>query len=496
MNRPNILLILTDQQRYDSLGCYGSRVVPTPNLDRLAGEGLLFENCYVNNPICTPSRASIWTGKPLPGHGVYRLNDLLPESEKLFPTRLREKGYRTALFGKLHVSSRTYELEHRHPGDGFDIYENSIAPYTMAGTYAAYLDWLREQYPDFYAKLCREGRKVGNFPEKVHFTRWVAERTIDFIRDSTPESPFFCCMSIFDPHDPYNDYPLEMEALINKKELDRIPDYRSDNEPEAVRREREHGYLGSFRNLTLEQIRAIRRGYYCSVAFLDQEIGHVLKTLDEKGLRDDTLVLFLSDHGDMACERQLLAKGAFLYDPCVKVPFILRYPAVIKEAGRIPDLVQPHDVAATVLTQAGYSRRELDAFMPDSLDVIGRLTGGKEDSSERYAVCLYRNTGICDTKLYWDPAIHATMLRTKDFKLIVYHNQPGAGRRPEGELYDMRSDPGETVNRWDDPRYADSRFDLVTRLMDWMVAEDVRYNGSRGGELFTPRSAWSTNNPI
>jgi len=122
-SKPNILLIMTDQQRYDSLGCYGFKGIATPNLDRLASEGVLFENCYVNNPICTPSRASIFTGKHLPGHGVYRLNDMLPKDEVVFTKRLQDVGYQTALIGKLHISAAMFELENRNENDGFDIYD-------------------------------------------------------------------------------------------------------------------------------------------------------------------------------------------------------------------------------------------------------------------------------------------------------------------------------------------------------------------------------------
>ena len=99
MAGPNILLFMTDQQRFDSLGCYGADWVSTPNLDRIAVEGVLFENCYTDNPVCTPARASLMTGKELPGHGVYRLHDVLPDDEVMFTERLRKRGYRTALFG-------------------------------------------------------------------------------------------------------------------------------------------------------------------------------------------------------------------------------------------------------------------------------------------------------------------------------------------------------------------------------------------------------------
>ena len=118
--RPNILLIMSDQQRWDTLGCYGCGAIPTPALDGLAAGGVLFERCYVNATICTPSRACMLTGKPLPGHGVYRLHDTLPDDQVLLPAHLQGLGYQTALVGKLHVSGRVVEAERRHPHDGFD----------------------------------------------------------------------------------------------------------------------------------------------------------------------------------------------------------------------------------------------------------------------------------------------------------------------------------------------------------------------------------------
>ena len=123
---PNILLIMTDQQRWDSLGCYGQTAIQTPNLDRLARDGARFERCYTPNPICTPARASLLTGRDVLDHGVTKLYDVLADDEVLFPELLQEAGYDTALFGKLHVSSGVHEQTHRHPHDGFDIYEYCI----------------------------------------------------------------------------------------------------------------------------------------------------------------------------------------------------------------------------------------------------------------------------------------------------------------------------------------------------------------------------------
>lgn len=478
---PNILVFLTDQQRFDSLGCYGFRGIPTPNLDRLAAEGVLFENCYVNNPICTPSRASIFTGKPLPGHGVYRLNDILPKDQVLFTKRLQERGYETALIGKLHVSGAVYERDHRNPGDGFDLYEWCHEPAIfLEGQYNAYARWLRENYPDFYLRLEKEGRELKNVPQEMHFTHWAAERTIDFIKKRKKDGPFFCLMSLFDPHNPYTDYPLEMLDLIDERA---IPDpvlVEAHNKPVPVLREHENGYMGSFHRYTKEDLRRMRIGYYASVAFIDQEVGRVLAVLEEEKIEDDTMVIFVSDHGDMLGDHELLAKGAFFYDPSTKVPLIIRYPGKVPAGFRVKELVQPHDLAATVLARAGFTREELNTVMPDSIDLLSILDGNTNNLRD-HAVCIYRGTGISDQKVYFNPPFHATMFRNERYKLNVYHNVPMGNGELQGELYDLVNDPLEMRNLWGDAGYMEIKWHLMGRLMDWMVNCDLKYNGSRGG---------------
>ena len=161
MSQPNILLIITDQQRFDSLGCYGFEAAHTPNLDRLANQGLLFEHCYVNNPICTPSRASLMTGQHLPGHGVYQLYDNLSDDQVLFTEYLQQLGYHTALFGKLHVCSRYTEVYQRHPRDGFDVYEWCLEHnIDLDSPLNGYARWLQSVDLVFYQQLCCQGRKL------------------------------------------------------------------------------------------------------------------------------------------------------------------------------------------------------------------------------------------------------------------------------------------------------------------------------------------------
>lgn len=472
---PNILLLMTDQQRWDSLSCYGGDVVQTPNLDHLASEGARFENCYCNAPICTPSRASILTGKEVPGHGVYRLHDLMPRAERLFPEVLQKQGYRTGLFGKLHVSGRVHEAENRHPHDGFDVYDWCIeGAIHLDSPLNGYARWLKTHHPAFFERLKNEGRGLLHIPREFHFTHWAAEASIDFIRRSVAEGkPFFCKTSIFDPHNPYEDYPIEYEGRVHENALSRrIEDSRRNIAP-TLERERNGSYFGSFDEFSDADIRNMRRGYYASVALMDDEYGRIIDVLRELDVLDNTLVVFVSDHGDMLGDHDLMVKGAFFYDAGVRVPLILRWPAKIPR-GSVPDtIVQPHQIAQTVLAAAGIEMPSREgATLFDALSQQNTST-----APNGTAVCLYRNAGIGEQGDYWDPPLHATMLRQGNYKLTVYHGDPG-----RGELYDLRSDPDELHNLWDDPERMKTRLELIEALVAWFHAHELEQCGSRGGD--------------
>jgi arylsulfatase A-like enzyme len=477
--QPNILLLMTDQQRYDSLGCTGCPAANTPNLDRLAAQGVLFEHSYVNNPICTPSRASLMTGKSLPGHGVYRLYDDLPDDEVMFPERLRDLGYQTALFGKLHVSSKDFECHRRNAHDGFEIYEWCMEGGLGMGTpMQAYAKWLAENHPEFHDRLKREFRKILHHPSHCHFTHWTVERAIDYLHNRRDGRPFFCMVSIFDPHNPYEDYPPEAGDLIDESRI-REPLIREDEfvgKPTDLLREHRSSYMGDFAKYSREDLRRMRFGYHASIAFADREFGRVLQTLDELELTENTLVIFTSDHGDMLGDHQLLVKGAFFYDPNTRVPLILRWPDGLQTGLRTDALVQNHDLAATILAAAGTRPENLAEWMPEaqSLLSVGR---GEAESVHREAICCYRNSGISGEPSrtpYFDPPINATMLRDERYKLNVWHDN-GTGRPVEGELYDMETDPLEERSLWDSPDHAAIRLRLTERLMEWLASHERRH---------------------
>ncbi len=480
-DRPNILLIMTDQQRWDSLGCYGCEASNTPNLDRLAGEGALFERCYVNNPICTPSRASMFTGKHIQGHGVFDLYGNLADEEVLFPEHLQRAGYRTALFGKMHVRSRTVENHIRHPHDGFDEYEWCLEhAIELDSPLNGYSAWLREKDPKYWAELREQGRMLLHVPHEYHMTHWAAERTIDYIRRQDGSQPFLAMMSIFDPHNPYEHWPEEMAESIDESKVEDplIIDGEMDTLPRGVRQEHEESYLGPFSQYSREDLRKMRFGYHAALALADIEIGRVLDTLREKGFEEDTLVIFCSDHGDMLGDHSLLVKGGFFFEANVRVPLIARWPARFAGGRSVDSLVQLHDIAATVLAAAGLSGDDVRAHAPDAESLLPLATG-ERDRVRDWATCSYRNTGIRLGAVSFDPPIHATMFMDERYKLGVYHAVRGVSGT-EGVLYDMVDDPNETRNLWDDPEYQTIRMNLTQRMLDWEIGQELEW-GPRGG---------------
>ncbi|WP_402464034.1 sulfatase family protein [Isoptericola aurantiacus] len=473
-SRSNVLLIMTDQQRADSIGAYGAAPAPTPHLDRLAAEGATFDAAYCTSPLCTPSRASILTGKHLAGHGVSRLYDSLPQDEVLVPEHLREDGYRTGLVGKLHVSSRVDEARRRHPHDGFDVYElcNEMTV-DLDSPWHAYSRWVAERDPEFHHRLVTEGRRVVHYPEHLHMSRWAAERTIDLMAGAVADQvPFFAVMSLFDPHNPYENAPPGWAERVGPLPPT-LPPWEPSG-PRGLRRETDSKTVAAHTGSDLD---TARRGYHAAVAFADHEIGRVLAELERLGCADDTLVVFTSDHGDELGDRGLMTKGAFFTEACARVPLVLRWPGRVPAGRRVAAPVQLSDVAATALAAAGVPPSALGPGA-DSYDLVDLARGGAP--ARPYAVSAYRNGGLAvgSGGQYFDPPLLATMLRDDRYKLIAYHDVTDPD---SGQLFDLTEDPDERHDLWDDPEHRDRRDRMLRSLLDWTVHDQWRA-GPRGGE--------------
>jgi arylsulfatase len=193
---PNILFICTDQQRYDAAGCYGNQHIQTPTIDRLAEEGVLFEHCYVQSPVCAPSRASLLTGRYVHAHGLYANGVALPEHEQLFSRRLADAGYDCGLIGKLHLAACFGGRTEPRFDDGFRYFKWAHDPYHRSPG-NLYHRWLEEHYPDLYAEATekRLGGSFDTLPAEAHYSHWVAEQAIDFLQTARdPNKPF--CLAV------------------------------------------------------------------------------------------------------------------------------------------------------------------------------------------------------------------------------------------------------------------------------------------------------------
>jgi arylsulfatase A-like enzyme len=476
MTQPNVLLICTDQQRYDSLGCYGNAHAKTPNIDRLAREGVTFDRCYTPSPVCAPARASLLTGRYPHAHGLWANGVALPEHERLVTRDLADAGYDGAMAGKMHLAACFQGRTEPRRDDGLRRYWWAHDP-SHGSAENAYHQWLAERHPAIHARAMAQGtgrqahREVlwDTMPSEAHYSRFVGDRTIEFLREErSADQPFFMWANFFDPHHPFvapQEYldrfdPADLPMPIGAESLE--------GKPPIYRDASRNSYAGAARGFaehTPEEIRAIVHAYYAMVALIDDEVGRILAALEETGRARDTLVIFTSDHGEMLGDHGMLLKGPMMFEGAVRVPLIMRWPGVLPAGERRPDLVQWHDLGPTILETAGLPpapRAQTQSLLPLARGDAGAPARG-------WAICEYRNSGHP-----YDPAVHTTMLRRDDHKLVVHHGTPASARARTGELYDLARDPQERCNLWDSPEHARLRLELQEFLLDALVATEDR----------------------
>ncbi len=465
IEKPNILWICTDQQRYDTIGALGNPYVSTPNIDSLVAEGVAFTHAYCQSPICTPSRSSFLTGMyPSATHVNGNGNDYYPETYPLITRTLADIGYDCGLIGKLHLASAYGRIEPR-ANDGYRYWQYSHAPRDDWKEGHGYADWVRSK-GYILGELTKNPEGV---PTELHQTTWCAEKTIGFIREER-DGPWLASVNIYDPHPPFNPpqtyreqfnpdempEPLFKESdLAQQQKLEKIDFQSKVRTPDEldIRNPIIPRSPGTKRDGTVgkRDAKTLIAAYYAMIKLVDDQLGRILDVLDETGQRENTVIIFTSDHGEMLGDHGLIQKGCRFYEGLVRVPLIFSCPDNFESGLKSEALVELVDKVPTLLELAGLS-------VPDEMHGRSLLPILKGESNAKH----HRDFVRCEYYDALDSRDHsyATMYRDKRYKLVVYHGHE------EGELYDLVEDPDEFNNLWELQEKQDLRFDLLKRSFD------------------------------
>ncbi len=492
----NVLFIITDQFRADHLGCYGNPIVKTPNLDKLASEGVRFTNAFCTNPMCMPNRSTFLTGLYPNVHGVRSNGINLPTDLATITEALYKRGYHTINVGKPHFnfwlppykllpkSSESFEAWLADKAGDNPVKENFPIPYygfreveMIAGhgnlCLGHYLDdWLDERAPDL-AKRVREIFHVDTFfalfcdsfiPEEHYNTKYVEERTIAFLerysKGEYGEKPFFLHCSFPDPHHPVCP-PGKYRDMYSPDDIELPKSF--DN----IKNLYDHPFLGPhlkqppfrgalLRESTEEEVRKFTALNYGSETCIDHSIGQILASLEQLGLAENTMIIFTSDHGDFMGDHGMLLKGPAPFNGVLQVPLIWKVPEITKP-GVTDALVSTIDLSKTILTLLGLKERHQPPNM-QGYDMTPVLKEPDNPDKQVRDCCLI----VHDEEVGPKGPLYARLLHyiTKTYKLTIYEGVKGYG-----DLFDRKNDPDELNNLWFDENTKDLKYKLIEDLL-------------------------------
>lgn len=369
-SRPNILLLMADQMRADCLGAYGNRLVKTPHLDSIAEQGARFDCAYTSTPSCTPARSALLTGLSPWHHGMLGYTMMAAGYPLEKPRALAEAGYYTTVIGKNHFypmrNPHGYHqmIVDEHSTYWFDKNLEAVAAQASDEERADYDAWFWSQKPSTSPHATglswndHRGRPFA-LPERFHATQWTGDTAVNFLKSYERPEPFFLKVSFIRPHSPY-DPPARWMSHYRDTEIPKpvVAKWAARYAPRSdASNDLWHGAL------PWDEVRQSRQAYYGSVSFVDEQMGRILETLEQRGILDETLIVFLSDHGDMLGDQNMWRK-TYAYEPSARIPMLMRWPAGLLDAKRGQTFSQPvelRDILPTFLEAAGTSpNREID----------------------------------------------------------------------------------------------------------------------------------------
>jgi N-acetylglucosamine-6-sulfatase len=428
-SKPNVVLVLCDDLRWDALSCAGHPYLKTPNIDRLAAEGVRMANAFCTTSLCSPSRASILSGLYAHAHGVLNNFTEFPAHLPNFPARLQAAGWRTAYIGKWHMGE-----DNDAPRPGFDYWISHKGQGKYYGT-EFNVNGVRETPPGYYTKV-------------------VTDYALDFVLRQTPGHPFLLFLGHKAPHSFYVPEPQYSNVFAH---VDiRYPDtaFQLENKPEWIKQRLDtwHGIFGPLfewrkqfpdrRPEAVKDFAAMTRAYWGTILSLDDSVGRLYEALKAVGQLDNTIFIFMGDNGLLNGEHGMVDKRT-MHEASIRIPLIVRYPPLFSRPRVLEQLVLTVDVAPTILDLCGLP--PLPNIHGRSFKSLARTGGGPWRSSFFYAYNY-------EKQFPYTPNVRG--VRTTEWKYIHYPHGDGSPDRHLAELYHLRRDPEERHNLINDPAYA------------------------------------------
>ena len=478
--QPDIILIMTDQQRSDTIAAWGNGHMITPSQDRLAAEGVSFTRTFCPGATCVASRAAMFTGMYPHNTGVYSFQPW--GAHRTWVQDLADGGYYCASIGKMHFIPRDID-------GGFHeriVVENPTSVNLPLGNKDD--DWGR--YLTFHGLDRPNDRNrtdpqwvdklqgvAWHYEERFHSDVFIRDSALNWIRNHTQKKPVFLQVGFTGPHEPWDPLPRHLElyrdrkipkAVTRENELAGKPRQQESLKQNFAEATAAHESGINMYLATDERVDRMRRHYYAKNTTVDEQIGAVLDALDARGYLDNSLVIFCSDHGELLGDHSMAYKW-LMYDQITHVPMIIRYPGGSRAGQRVDDLVSLMDIGPTVLEAAGVE-------VPRYLEGRSLLGYGNEETAARVEP---REFVICEDN-------YQIMMRTPTHKMVYYIGED------DGELYDLASDENELWNRWDDPTYAELKVRMQQKLLAWLATSNYWHGGYKRDRSKVYQVRWPT----